>query len=132
MHFFDYSLWNHYVNVLSHYYRWHDFFTCLLLCLRLGHLSYLFIIFLLWHFLHFDHIDIHKKARHEISLMSGKIEICARRLEDYQTLRHNAVNISDVIFISNCLIFMLLEYHSTHKHNLPLGRDPHRHRPMHA
>ena len=47
MHFFDYSLWNHYVNVLSHYYRWHDFFTCLLLCLRLGHLSYLFIIFLL-------------------------------------------------------------------------------------
>ena len=29
MHFFDYSLWNHYVNVLSHYYRWHDFFACL-------------------------------------------------------------------------------------------------------
>lgn len=45
MHFFDYSLWNHYVNVLSHYYRWHDFFACLLLCLRLGHLSYLLSYF---------------------------------------------------------------------------------------
>ncbi len=28
----------------------------------------------------FNHTDIHKKARHEISLMSGKIEICVRRL----------------------------------------------------
>ena len=27
-----------------------------------------------------DYTDIHKKARHETSLMSGKIEICVRRL----------------------------------------------------
>ncbi len=46
----------------------------------------------------FNHTDIHKKARHEISLMSGKIEICVRRLEDYHALRHNTVNINNLAF----------------------------------
>ena len=47
---------------------------------------------------HFDYIDIHKKARHEISLMSGKIEIFVRRLEDYQTLWHYTMYIHNVFF----------------------------------
>ena len=46
----------------------------------------------------FNHTDIHKKARHEISLMSGKIEICVRRLEDYHALRHNTMYINDIAF----------------------------------
>ena len=41
---------------------------------------YVFIQFLLCTFGTFNHTDIHKKARHEISLMSSKKEICVRRL----------------------------------------------------
>ena len=57
-----------------------------------------FMLLLYFSLFLFDHNDIHKKARHEISLMSGKIKICVRRLEDYHALRHNTVNINNLAF----------------------------------
>ena len=62
----------------------------------------------------FDHTDIQKKARHEISLMSSKKEICVRRLEDYQTLRHYTVDVHNVFFYFIHYRHLFTKWYSPH------------------
>ena len=46
----------------------------------------------------FDHIDSIKKQDTRFLSCPAKIEICAKRLEDYHTLRHNTVNVNNIAF----------------------------------